>query len=153
MRAAGRAVHAVHHDGNGLRLRRSRHDHVRGTGPNMLLELFARREDPGALQHEVDTQLAPRQLGRVTLGERRDPVAVDDQLARRGAHVMVVAPVDAVVLEQVRQIVRVGDVVDCHEVEPIGIEQDLQRGPADPSQTVDGDGRHVTSPSLRRQLA
>ena len=112
---------------------------------------FGGREDPGALQHEVDPQLAPRQLRRVTLGERRDPSAVDDQLALRGADVVVVAPVDGVVLDQVRQVVRVGDVVDRDEVEPIGIEQDLQRRPADPPQAVDRDGRHVTPPSAGRR--
>jgi hypothetical protein len=41
----------------------------------------------------------------------------------------VVAPVDGVVLEEVREIVGIGEVIDRHEVETFAIEQDSQGGP------------------------
>jgi hypothetical protein len=41
----------------------------------------------------------------------------------------VVAPVDGVVLEEVREIVGIGEVIDRHEVETLAIEQDSQGGP------------------------
>jgi hypothetical protein len=111
----------------------------------MLCQVVGGGEDPGAFQHQVDTQLAPPEIRRIMLGERRDPAAVDDQRALRHADVSVVAPVDGVILDQVRQVVHVGDVVDRDEVEPVGVEQDLERGPADPAQAVDRHRRHVTS--------
>jgi hypothetical protein len=40
---------------------------------------------------------------------------------------------------------RGGEVVDGHQVEPVGIKQDLQRRPADPAQAVYGHSRQVTS--------
>jgi hypothetical protein len=59
-------------------------DHVRRAGLDMPLEVFGGREDPWCLEHQVDAELLPRQLRRVTLGKRRDPSAVDDQRALRG---------------------------------------------------------------------
>ena len=147
------SVDAVHHGRDSLRTRRRGQDHVRRAGLNMLRQVVLGPEHPGALQHQVDAELVPRQVRRITLGERRDPAAVDDQRARRGADVAVVAPVDGVVPDQVRQVVRVGDVVDRDEVEPVGVEQDLQRRPTDPAQPVDRHGRHVSSrPRLDSQL-
>ena len=111
----------------------------------MLREVVGSREDPGALEHQLDTQLGPREVRRIPLGQRRDPAAIDYQGAVRGADLAVVAAVHGVVLDQVRQVVRVDDVVDRDELKPVGVEQDFQRRPADPAQAVDGDGRHVTS--------
>jgi hypothetical protein len=34
----------------------------------------------GALEHHVDAELAPGQLGRIALGEHLDAVAVDDHV-------------------------------------------------------------------------
>jgi hypothetical protein len=65
----------------------------------MLLEVVGGREDPGALQHQVDAEFLPRQVRRVAFCERRDPCAVDDERALRGADLTVVAPVDGVVLQ------------------------------------------------------
>jgi len=43
---------------------------------------------PGGLEHDVHTQLAPWQLGRIALGEDADQVATDVQPALDGAHVV-----------------------------------------------------------------
>ena len=51
---------------------------------------------------------------------------------------------DRITYEEVREIVDVGEVIDRHEVEPLGIEQDLQGGPADPPETIDGHIGHLT---------
>ena len=124
-------VHAVYHGGHGLRRRRRGKDHERGTGLNVLLQVVLGFEDAGAFQHQVDAEVGPRQVRRVTFGERRDPPAVDQQRPVRGSDRTVVAPVDGVVFEEVGQVVDVGDVVDRDEVEPVGVQQDLQRRPAD----------------------
>jgi hypothetical protein len=113
---------------------------------HVLLQVLLAGEDPGALQHQVDPEIGPRQVPRVRLGEGRDPLAVDDQRAVFRADLALVTPVDGVVFEQVDQVTSVGDVVNGDDVEPAGVQQDLQRGPADSAQTVDRDGRHLMSP-------
>jgi hypothetical protein len=99
--------------------------------------------NPGALQHQVDPEIGPRQVPRVTFGEGRDPLAVDDQRAVFRADLALVTPVDGVVFEQVDQVTSVGDVVDRDHVEAAGVQQDLQHRPADSAQTIDSDGRHL----------
>ena len=89
----------MHHGGDGLRFRRRGQDHVGRAGFNVPRQVLGGREDPRALQHQVDAQLVPRELRRFTLAKHRDSVAVDDQRALRGADLAVVAPVDGVVLE------------------------------------------------------
>ena len=142
-------VHAMHHGGHGLRRRRRGQDHVRGTGLNVLLQAVLAGEHAGAFQHQVDAEVGPRQVRRVAFGERRDPPAVDQQCPVRGGDRTRVAAVDGVVFEEVGQVVDVGDVVDRDEVEPVGVQQDLQRRPADAAQPVDGHVRHLTPPSCR----
>src|SRR5215211_6928007 len=70
-------VHAVYHGWHCLRRRRRRKDHERGTGLNVLLQIVLGFEDAGAFQHQVDAEVGPRQVRRVTFGERRDPPTVD----------------------------------------------------------------------------
>jgi hypothetical protein len=65
----------------------------------MPLEVVGGREDPGALHDQIDAEILPRQVRRVTLGERRNRSAVDDQRALHGTDLAVIAPVDAVVLQ------------------------------------------------------
>ena len=43
----------------------------------MLLQVVLGFEDAGAFQHQVDAEVGPRQVRRVTFGERRDPPTVD----------------------------------------------------------------------------
>jgi hypothetical protein len=95
--------------------------------PNSLIEASL-----GALQHQVDTEVAPGQGARVALGEHRDPPVVHHQRPVLGADLAVVAPVDGVVPEQVGEVVGGGDVVDRGDLEPLGVEQDLQGRAADP---------------------
>jgi hypothetical protein len=97
----------------------------------VLFQVVLGFEDAGAFQHQVHAEVGPRQVRRVTFGERRDPPTVDRQPRVRGGDRMVVAPVDSVVFEEVGQVVDIGDVVDRDKVEPVGIHDDLQRRPAD----------------------
>ena len=92
------AVDAMDHGGDGVRLRRRREDQVRRAGLDMPLQVFAGGEDSGAFQDEVDAEVVPRQVRRVTLGERRDPSAVDDQRALSGSDLAGVATRQALAL-------------------------------------------------------
>ena len=127
------AVDAVDHGRHGFGRRRRGEDHVRRTGLKVLLQALLAGEDAGALQHQIDAEVGPRQVRRVTFGERHDPGAVDEQRPVYRVDFARVAPVDGVVLDQVGQVLGVGDVVDCDEVEPVAVDQDLQRRSADSS--------------------
>jgi hypothetical protein len=119
----------VHDGGYGRRRRGRGKDHVGGTGLDVLSQAVLAGEDAGAFQHEVDAEVGPRQVGRVTFVERSDPPAVDQQRLVRGGDRTVVAAVDGVVFEEVGQVVDVRDVVDRNEVEPVGVEQDSSTPP------------------------
>jgi hypothetical protein len=60
----------------------------------------------------------PHDWFSITLGERRNPLAVDDQGALFRADRVLVTPIDGVVVEQVGQGRGIGDVVDRDHVEP-----------------------------------
>src|SRR5689334_10601109 len=111
----------------------------------MPLEVFGGGEPARALQNQVDTKLVPRQVRRVRLGERHDPSAIDDQRVLRDTDIAVVAAVDSVVFDEIREVLRIGDIVDGDEIEPFGIEEELQGGSSNPAQAVDGYVRHVES--------
>ena len=74
-------------------------------------------EEAGRLDHDVDAEVAPRQRGRVALGEHLDLVAVDDQGAVGDGDLARERAEDRVVLEQVPERPRVGDVVDGDDLD------------------------------------
>ena len=64
--------------------RRRRDDDLLRARVEVLLRRLALREEPGRLDRDVDAELAPRQLGRVALGEELDLVAADPDEAVAG---------------------------------------------------------------------
>ena len=95
----------------------ARDDDLLGARLEVLGGRGALGEAAGGLDDDVDAELLPRQLGRVGLGGDADALAVDDErvvldLDRPREHA-----VDGVVLEQVAQGLRVGEVVDRHELD------------------------------------
>ena len=98
-------------------------------------------EDAGALEHDVDAEVAPRQRRRVLLGEDLDLAAVDDDRARRRrVDVAVVGAVGRVVLEQERVHLGVDEVVDRDDLDVRGaLDERLERLAADPAEAVDAD--------------
>jgi hypothetical protein len=93
-------VRAVYHGGHRLRRRRRRKDYERGAGLNVLIEVVFAFEHAGAFHHQVDAEVAPRQVRRVTFGERRDPLTVDQQRPVRGGDRTVIAPIDGAVFQK-----------------------------------------------------
>ena len=59
--------------------RRRRDDHLLRPGVEMLGGVVALGEQAGRLDHDVDAELAPRQIGGVTLGEHLDLGPVDGE--------------------------------------------------------------------------
>ena len=74
-------------------------------------------EASGGLEHDVDAEVLPRQRRRILLGEDSDLVAVDGDRAVRRRDVALVRAVHRVVLEEVRERLRIGQVVDGDELD------------------------------------
>jgi hypothetical protein len=71
----------------------------------VLLGVLALGEPAGALQHQVDLEVGPREPLRIALAQIHQRLAVDDELAVDGFDLALVASVDGVVLEQVHHVV------------------------------------------------
>ena len=63
--------------------RRRRDDDLLRARVEVLLRAVALREEAGRLEHDVDTEVAPRERGRIALGEELDLLAAgaDDAVA------------------------------------------------------------------------
>jgi len=74
-------------------------------------------EQAGRLDHHLDPEIAPRQLGGIALREHFDLAPIDRDRPLGGLDPAREAPEGRVELEQMRKGVRVRDVVDGDEVE------------------------------------
>src|SRR5947207_15387638 len=83
----------------------------------MLGGVLAVREEARGLDHDLYAQLAPGQRGRVLLREHLELLAVDEDRVVGGLHLTRERAEDRVVLEQVGERARVGDVVDPDPVD------------------------------------
>ena len=81
--------------------RRRRDDHLLRPGLEVLGGVVALGEQAGRLDHDVDAEVAPGQVGRIALGEHLDLGAVDGDRAVAGLDLAREAAEDRVVLEQV----------------------------------------------------
>src|SRR5262249_31606945 len=97
-------------------------------------------EDPGALEDDVDAEIAPRQRGRVLLGEDPDLAAVDDDRLVAGSDVAVVGAVRRVVLEEQGVHLGVDQIGDGDHLDGRGaFDERLERLATDPPEAVDTD--------------
>src|SRR5438552_2071688 len=96
-------------------------------------------EGSAALGHEPDAERLPGELGGVALGKDADRAPFDDEAVLLGADLLAKGPVHGIVLQQVRERLRVRDVVDRHELERLVAQAGAQNVPADASETVDPD--------------
>ena len=140
----GRRVVAIFVDAEDDRdvlvLGRGADDDLLGAGVDVRLGLRGIGEDARALEDDVDAEVAPRQGGRVALGQDLDLTAVDDDRRVAGPDVARVGAVRRVVLEQVRVHLRVDQVVDGHDLHVRGtLDEGLERLPTDPAEAVDTD--------------
>ncbi len=131
---------------------RCRDDYLLRAGRQVRRGLLLAGEQAGALEHDVDLQVFPGQLGRIAFGAHLDPVAVYDHgLAfhrdRAGKF-----SVDGVVARQMRIGLRVAEVVDRDELQIVSLSafimsaQDVATYSSVP---VDGDSNcHAFTPSI-----
>ncbi len=96
---------------------RRRNDDFLRAAVDVLAGRFGGAEQARALEHHVHPEVAPRQLGRITLREHLDPVAVDDDVAAVDVDLAVELAVCRVVARQVRVGLGVAQVVEGDDVE------------------------------------
>ena len=123
-----------------LALGRGADDDLLRAGVEVRAGLRGVGEEAGALEDDVDAEVAPRQVGRIPLGEDLDLAAVDDDRRVAGPNVAGVRAVGRVVLEQERVHLGVDEVVDGDDLDVRGaLDERLERLPTDPAEAVDAD--------------
>ncbi len=138
-----------HHDGDVLALGWRGYDHLLRARIDVLACVGAGREPSGGFEHDVDAELAPRESGRIALGQNFHLVAVDDELPLAVLDVAIEASVDRIVLEEVGESLRVGEIVHRDEVEVsdarlLSSAEDLA---ADAAEAIDSDANcHLRFP-------
>ena len=107
----------------------------------------------GTFERDLAAELLPRQVGGVPLGDDGDGLAVDDQAPFPGLDRARELLVHAVVLQQVRQGLRAGQVIDRGHAEVgAGREQGAEEATADTAEAVDAYAdRHEPISSLVRR--
>ena len=148
---AGRASRHVRAMDDRLHLftfRRRRQEDDPCAGADVLLEILAPRERPGALEHELDAQLLPGELRWVAAAQRPQLAAGDDQIASVDDHGLRVPPVHRVEAKQVGEVLDVDQVVDGDQLERRLVDHQLQDRASDSSQTVDGDFVLIRTPTF-----
>ena len=149
------------HDGRQIVARRSGDDDLLGAGVDVGLRLRLAGVEAGALEHDVDIQLAPRQLIRLRLRVDGDLLAVHGDGARNlhglailfkhrllvGNGILVdVRTLSGIILEQVSQHLRAGQIVDRNNLVALGVKHLTERQTADTTETINRNLNHWKSP-------
>ncbi len=93
-------------------------------------------EETGRLEHDVDAQILPGQLGRVAQRQHFELVAVHGDAVGFGLDLRVQVAQHRVVLQQVGERVRAGQIVDCDEIDVLIAERGAHDVAADASEPV-----------------
>src|SRR5215469_6397767 len=139
----------THDDGHIGAVRGGGYDHSLCSGLEMLCGSLAPGEDTGAFERDIDPELAPGQLRRITFGRYSDLASADIHPTVAGRDLARKMAVHAVISEEVcigldrPQIVDPDD-LDFSVLVLVGCPQDQ---PADAPKSVDANSyRHVRSP-------
>ena len=130
---------------------RSRDDNLLGTSVQVRLTGVLGTEYTSTFEYYVNTQVSPRQLRRITLGESFDFVAVYEQRVLTFFNLSVETTVYGVVLGQVCVNFCIAQVVDSNDLEFITAACFIQRTQnitADTAVAVDSDFDHDVSNTL-----
>ena len=128
------------HDRHVWILRGRGDDDLRGAGVEVGRGPVAVGEEAGRLDHDVDAEVAPRQLLRIALGEKLELLAADGDLAVADLDVLLELAQDRVVLEQVRHRFGVPEVIRRDHIEvALPLQVSAEEVPPDPPEPVDAD--------------
>ena len=136
-------VHA-HDERDVVVLRGRADDDLAGAGGEVRCRLLLVGEEARALEHDVDALRLPRQLLRILERADRDFLAADDERLFGMAHGRGrEAAVNRVVLEQVRERFRVGEIVDADHLESVDLAlmESAEHAATDATEAIDADFR------------
>ena len=131
--------------------RRGDHDLLRARR-DVLGRVVALGEEAGRFEDDVDAEVLPGQLGRVAHREHLELVAVDRDGVFSRFDLRVQVAEHRVVLEQVRQRRRVGEIVHRDEIDVLVAERGAHDVAADAAEAIDANlHSHRTVTSRRRR--
>jgi hypothetical protein len=117
------------------------------------IEVLSPGERARALEHDVHVQRLPRQTRGILFTPQRQPMLANSE----GAVIvcfdrLLISSVDRVVLQEIHDIVGGTKIVHGDQVQARCVQHDLECGPTDSSQSVDGDLGHgvYVSPLIAR---
>ena len=90
----------------------------------------------GRLDHHVNIHLAPRQVRWIFLGQHFDRFPVNDEFILCNINLAAVFPVITIVFEQVRQRLRIRQVIDRHNLQIAALPGNLKGAAPDPPETI-----------------
>jgi hypothetical protein len=124
-------------------------DDALGAALQVLGGIVAIGEAARAFEHDLHTQILPRKLGRILLGQDLELVAVHADAIRGGADIGLQVAENRVVLEQMGECRRIGEVVDRDDVDIVMRHRRAQNVATDSTETVDAnlDG-HALPPGV-----
>ena len=128
-------VHA-HHEHRSVVLGRSGHDDRLRAGLDVAFGLRLLEEEAGRFANVLGADIAPLQVGRILLRGQADFLAVDDQTAVAGFDGALERAVNAVILQHVRKLLRVEQVVDADHFDLGVLHRRPEHQPADSAETV-----------------
>ena len=119
-------------------LGRSGHDDLLRTGLDVHTGLLVREEETRGLDDDLGADFVPLELGRILLGGEADLLAVDDHGRTLDLDVVLEGAVHRVVLEHIRQIVGIEEVVDADDIDVIEVlNRRAENHAADTAEAVD----------------
>ena len=93
-----------------------RHDDPSSSSVQVMLQLMDAQELAGAVNNIIHAQGAPGEFGRISLAEDLKGIVVNHHGITVEAHFTRVHPMDAVILEEIGEVLRVGEIVDGHHI-------------------------------------
>ena len=137
--ARERVLVDTQHDRLDAALGRGRDDDLLGAALEVQPGALGVGEAARRLDDHVGAEVAPGQVGGVPLGEHLEAVPVDHEFVALGRHVAGEDAVHGVVLEEVRERLGVGEVVDRDDVEvgAAALEDGAEHEAADAAEPVD----------------
>jgi hypothetical protein len=140
------AVVDAHEEGHVGLLRRRGDDHALRAGRQVLGGCVPLGEESRGLEHDLHAEVLPRELRRILRRQDLELFLSDGDAVSARLHVDVEVPEHGVVLEQVRQRGRIGEVVDRNEVDVVAAQRRAHDVAPNPPEPVDPDlHRHRSS--------
>jgi len=138
-------IHA-HDNGDVFVLSRSRNDDLFHRATHVLLGIFCIGESSRGLDHNLRANGSPIQLRRVLLGKYADSLVVDLYAVPARSDVMGKIAQNRIVLKQVRESFRIGQIVNRYELQIRIIKSRTKNVTSDTPESIDADFyRHFAS--------